>query len=92
MTDFLFSFFCSIVVAVFGLYMLVLIDMIKEYIIRLIKRRLCKHEYFIDWKICDFRGHTEYYFKCRKCGKIKQLEIYQKEDKKIVSYMNNEDI
>ena len=38
-------------------------------------RCLCKHEYTKDWTF-TVGSYTEYTLKCRKCGKTKEITIY----------------
>lgn len=54
----------------------VLFDKIKNFMNRQCKiRYLCKHEYIIDakWLGCGFIEHV---FKCRKCGKVLRINVF----------------
>jgi hypothetical protein len=55
----------------------VLFDKINEFINRKCKIRcLCKHEYIIDAKWLGW-GFIEHVFKCRKCGKVLRIKVFE---------------
>lgn len=54
----------------------ILFDKIKEFMNRKCKiRMLCKHEYILDFKWFGF-GYVEHEFKCRKCGKVLRINVF----------------
>ena len=54
-----------------------LTDKIKKIMERQCKIRcLCKHEYIIDAKWLGWR-FTEHVFKCRKCGKVFRINVFE---------------
>lgn len=56
-----------------------------NYIKRLIKKQtrikfLCGHEYVLDWKWPTFTDSIVYRFRCKKCGKVQKIRVYEKEE------------
>lgn len=57
----------------------VVVPKVKQVMRRQSKIRcLCKHEYVVTFKTCG-SGRYWYYLVCRKCGKEKEITIYDRE-------------
>lgn len=72
-------FIAGIILIITSIIAISLTCLIVDIIIpNIVKFFICKHEWIEVETFDSWKGYTEHYLKCRKCGKCKRIDIWRK--------------